>query len=85
MILGADGDSFGAQNVSFGMLVAPTLARWGTIKRSSGTLEHKKGDVGLDFCPFRMDFVTTFGDLLARPTSEQHMCFLLCVFASHVL
>ena len=34
--------SFGAQSVSFGMLVASTLAPWGTIQGSRGTSEHKE-------------------------------------------
>ena len=33
--------------VSVGMLDAPTLAPWGTIGRSRGTWQHKKGYVGV--------------------------------------
>ena len=47
MNVGADSVQFGAQNVSFGMLVASNLAPWGTIERFSGTREHKKGDLGV--------------------------------------
>ena len=43
----ADGVSFGSQIASVGMPVAPTLAPWGTIGLFRGTLEHKKGDVGI--------------------------------------
>ena len=35
LILELDGFSFGAQNVSCGMPVTPTMAPWGTIERSS--------------------------------------------------
>ena len=47
VISGASGVRFGAQNVVFGMLGSTTLAPWGTIERSRGTEEHKKGDVGI--------------------------------------
>ena len=47
MILGADAVSFGAQDVSFGMLAASTLAPCGIIERSRGTSEHAKGDLGV--------------------------------------
>ena len=46
VISGADGVSFGTQNVLFGMFFAPALAFWGTIERSRGTWEHKKGYFG---------------------------------------
>ena len=47
LLFSADVVSFGTWNVSFGMLVASTLASWGAIERSRGTLEHKKGDLGV--------------------------------------
>ena len=47
VILGTDVVSFGPENVSFGTLVASALATWGTIERSQGTSEHKKGDLGV--------------------------------------
>ena len=37
---------FGAQNLSFGMPGASTLAPWGTMERSRGTWGFKKGDLG---------------------------------------
>ena len=43
----ADVVIFGARNMSFGMPVASALAPWGTIERSRGTWEHKKGDLGV--------------------------------------
>ena len=47
VILGADIDSFGAESVSYGMLVASILVSLGTIERSGGTSEHKKGVPGV--------------------------------------
>ena len=47
VIWGADVVSSGAQDVLFGMLAASTMAPWGIMKRSSGTWEHEKGDLGL--------------------------------------
>ena len=44
---GADAVSCGAQNVSFEMPVASTLAPCGIIERSRGTWEHKKGDFAI--------------------------------------
>ena len=49
---GADVASFGSQNVPFAMPVASPLAPWGTIERSRGTWEHKKGDLGMDGSDF---------------------------------
>ena len=47
MIFGAAVFSFGAQNVSFSMLVASNLTPWGIIERFRGTWEHEKGDLGV--------------------------------------
>ena len=47
VIWGAGDVSFGVQNVSFGILVASTLAPCGIIERSRGTWDHKKGDLGV--------------------------------------
>ena len=47
VISGADAVSFVAEIVLFGMPLAPTLVPWGTIARSWGTWEHKKGDDGI--------------------------------------
>ena len=44
VVLGADVFNFGAQDVSFGILVASTLTHSGTIEQSRGTSEHKKVD-----------------------------------------
>ena len=54
---GADVVKFGAQNVSFGMLVA--LAPWRPSSDAGGTWEHMEGDLGvsgLDFFRFGRDF-----------------------------
>ena len=47
MVLGEDVVSFGAEHVSFGMLVASGSTPWGTIERSRLTSEHKKGALGV--------------------------------------
>ena len=70
---GADVVSFGAQNMSFAMLVAPNLAPWRTIERFRGTWEHKKGDLGvlgLDFYLFGEDFGTGIWDFSANFKTE---------------
>ena len=80
VILSADVVSFGAQNVSSGMLVASTLAPWGTIERSRGTWEHKKGDLGIKAW-ISVDSGWTSGphfDCFWQ-LLEQQMCFLFCV------
>ena len=67
--LGTDDVSFGGQNVLFGMLVASSLAPWGTIERFRRTWEHKKGDLGvpgLDFCRFWGDFGAAIQAFLAN-------------------
>ena len=63
--------SFNAQNVSFGILVASTLAPWGTIERSRGTSEHKKIS--------RSHFPALLA--LFRTTD---VLFLVCVFTGHI-
>ena len=60
VISGADGVSFSSQTVSFGMLVVPTLAPWGTIGQFGGQ-EGRRWDPGLD----SIDFGTTFSRRLA--------------------
>jgi hypothetical protein len=47
LILETDIGTFGAQNQSFGMPGASTLAPWGTMGRSRGTWGLKKGDLGV--------------------------------------
>ena len=47
LILETDLVTFVAQNHSFGMPGASTLAPWGTMGRSRGTWGLKKGDLGV--------------------------------------
>ena len=47
LILETDIVTFGAQNHSFGMPGASTLAPWGTMARSRGTWGLKKEDLGV--------------------------------------
>jgi hypothetical protein len=55
LILETDIVTSGAQNQSFGMPGASTLAPWGTMGRSRGTWGPKKGDDGVQACVF-IDF-----------------------------
>ena len=57
------------------MPVAPTLARWWTIERSSGFSEHKKGDHGVQFG-------ITFRKRLANFGAKS--VFLSCLFPGNV-
>ena len=75
MTLGVDVVSFGGQSI----LIASTLAPRGIVERPRDTLEHKKGGISVDFGwisgpPFES----------VRPTLEQEMCFLSCVFTGHI-
>ena len=51
VLLVADVGSLGVQNVSFGMPVASTLAPLGSMDRSRGVWEQKKGDLGVQASP----------------------------------
>ena len=57
----------------------------GTIKRSRGTSEHKKGDLRVQVW-ISIQLGWNWGAHFESfwPLSEQHMCFLLCVFTGHV-
>ena len=80
VISGADVVSFGAQNVSCGMPVAPTLAPWGTIERSRDTWEHKKGDLGVQAW-ISVDLRWSSGPHFESfwLTLEQHVSFYACL------
>ena len=45
--VGADSVKFGAQNVSFGMLVAPNLAPWGPLSDAGGLGSTRKETLGV--------------------------------------
>ena len=62
------------RNVLFGMLVASTLAPWGTIKPSRRTSEHEKGDLGVQtwissiFLGFRGSILQVFHEISGKCT-----------------
>ena len=67
--MGADSVQFGAQNVSFGMLVAPNLAPWGPSSDAGGlgsTRKETLGGPGLDFNRFWKDFGAAIWMFLAN-------------------
>ena len=74
MNVGADSVKFGAQNVSFGMLVAPNLAL-STRKETLGVQAWISIDLGRISGPL-------FGWFW--PTLAQQLSFLACVFTGHV-
>ena len=86
MILETDMVTFGAQNLSFGMPGASTLAPWGTMGRSRGTWEHKKGDLGVQAWIF-IDFewisgphFASFSGTLGNIRGFFHVCFQVISF-----
>ena len=83
--MGADSVQFGAQNVSFGMLVAPNLAPWGPSSDAGGLGSTQKETLGFQAW-ISIDLGRISGPPFGRfwPTLEQPLCFLACVFASHV-
>ena len=60
MILETDTVTLGAEKLSFGMPGASILAPLGTMGRSRGTWEHKKGDLGVQAWVF-IDFMSISG------------------------
>ena len=82
---GADVVQFGAQNVSFGMLVAPNLAPWGPSSDAGGLGSTRKETLGFQAW-ISIDFGWISGLPFERfwPTLEQKFGFLLYVFAGHV-
>ena len=82
---GADSVKFGAQNVSFGMLVAPTLAPWGPSRDAGGLGSTRKEIFGVQAW-ISIDFGTISEPPFERfwPTLVQQLCFLACVFAGNV-
>ena len=82
---GADVVKFGAQNMYFGMLVAPTLAPWGPLSDAGGFGSTRKDTLG-----FQAWISIDFGRISGPPfgrfwlTLEQQLCFSACVFAGRV-
>ena len=73
--------TFGTQNLSFGMPGASTLALWGTMGRSRGTWEQKKGDLGVQAWIF-IDFEWISGLHFENfsGTLEENRCFFHACF-----
>ena len=85
MNVGADSVRFGAQNVSFVMLVAPNLAPWGPSSDAGGLGSTRKETLGVQAW-ISIDFGRTSGPPFGCfwPTLAQQVCFLACLFAGHV-
>ena len=82
---GADVVKFGAQNVSFSMLVASNLAPWGPSSDAGGLGSTRKETLGFQAWIF-IDFGRISGPPLVCffPTLEQQLGFLAYVFAGNV-
>ena len=81
----ADVVKFGAQNVSFSMLVASNLALGGRSSDAGGLGSTRKETLGFQAW-ISIDFGKISGPPFGRfwPTLAQQLCFLACVFAGHV-
>ena len=79
LILETDIVIFGAQNQSFGMPGASTLASWGAMGRSRGTWGLKKGDLGVQAWIF---ISGPYFDSFSGPL-DQNWCFVSCLFSGH--
>ena len=85
MNVGADSVKFGAQNVSFGMLVAPNLAPWGPSSDAGELGSTRKETLG--FQPWiSIDFGKISDPPFGRfwPILEQTFSCLAYVFAGNV-
>ena len=82
---GADVVKFGAQNVSFGMLVAPNLAPWGPSSDAGGLGSTRKEALGFQAW-ISIDFGGISGPPFGGfwPTLEHKLGFLAYVFAGNV-
>ena len=78
---GADVVKFGAQNVSFGMLVEPNLAPWGPSSDPGGLGSRRKATLGFQAC-ISIDFGGISGPPFGCvwPTLEQHACLQVTFF-----
>ena len=83
--VGTDSVKFGAQNVSFGMLVALTLAPWGPSRDAWRLGSTRKEIFGVQAW-ISIDFGRISEPPFGRfwPTLAQQLCFLACVFAGNV-
>ena len=83
--VGADSVKFGAQNVSFGMLVAPNLAPWGPSSDAGGLGSTRKETLGFQ-ARISIDFGRISGLPFERfwPCLEHKLGFLAYVFAGNV-
>ena len=86
--MGADSVKFGAQNVSFGMLVAPpNLAPWGPSSDAGGLGSTRKETLGVQAW-ISIDLGRISGPPFGRfwPTLAQQLCvFGMCVCRSRFL
>ena len=82
---GADVVKFGAQNVSFSMLVASNLAPWGPSSDAGGLGSTRKEALGFQAW-ISIDFGRISGPPFGRfwPTLEHKLGFLAYVFAGNV-
>ena len=82
---GADVVKFGAQNVSFGMLVASNLAPWGPSSDAGGLGSTRKDALGFQAW-ISIDLGRISGPPFGRfwPTLEHKLGFLAYVFAGNV-
>ena len=83
--VGADSAKCGAQNVLFGMLVAPNLAPWGPSSDAGGLGSTRKETLGVQAW-ISIDFGRISGLPFERfwLALAQQLCFLACVFAGRV-
>ena len=81
----ADSVKFRAQNVSFGMLVAPNLAPWGPSSDAGGLGSTRKETLGFQAW-ISIDLGRISEPPFGRfwPILAQQLCFLACVFAGYV-
>ena len=84
--LDADVVKFGSQNMSFDMLVAPSLAPWGPSSDAGGLGSTRKETLEFqDWIPIDLGRISgqPFGRFWL--SLEQKLYLLACVFAGHVL
>ena len=83
--MGADSVEIGAQNMLFGMLVAPNLAPWGPSSDAGGLGSTRKETLGVQAW-ISIDLGEISGPPFGCfwPTLAQQLSFWACVFAGHV-